>query len=569
MRRVAITACIGLLAAGAAIAHDGGAHDAALDVPVAKGVPETPTYHRHVEQVLRDNCTTCHHDGDIAPMSLDTYDNASAWIARCLEEIAAGRMPPWQPTRGVGHFEGERGLTDKEWATLAAWNAAGAPEGKPKKRRKQPVDYVDGWSLGEPDAVLSYGESFSVPGTGDDIYRCFPIETDFGRDVFVRAIDMRPGDRRVVHHVVLYLDTTGESHALDAAEPGPGYICFGGPGISGFGDIDIADLDFTDGVPSLVLGGWAPGNRPHFLPEGTGVRIPAGATVIMQVHYHPIPGATVEDLSEFGLYLSDDPATEDVYLLPLVNMDFTIPAGAAAHEVTAVLDPQALIGEVTGFPLDVSAQIHAVLPHMHLLGRSIEVDVDLPDGTTQRLVEIENWSFDWQDTYHFEKPVPAPIGSVLRLRCVFDNSAENPNNPNEPPQAVSWGERTVDEMALAFVAVSLRFPDDVLALFPLFGREPPHPAGLRPLRASKAPQIRSAVVDGKGRLVMRTKRLKGGGRLEVDGQPRARSFTAGRNVRRMRIDVAEDLAAAAPGTSFELRVRRADGRLSPPYTFVR
>jgi len=206
---------------------------------------------------------------------------------------------------------------------------------------------------------------------------------------------------------------------------------------------------------------------------------------------------------------------------------------------------------------------------MHLLGKEIDVDLDLADGTTQRLVEIDDWSFDWQDSYHFEKPVPAPLGSVLRLRCVFDNSAENPNNPNVPPQPVSWGERTVDEMALAFVAVSLRFPDDVLALFPLVGRDLPHAAGMRPLRASKAPQIRSATIDRKGRLVLRVKGLKGGGRLEVDGEPYTGSLTEGRNVRRMRIDVAKDLADAAAGASFELRVRRTDGRLSPPFEFTR
>jgi hypothetical protein len=564
VRRTLIAAVAGTVIAGIAAAHDGGRHDEEGRVPDVR-TPRNPTYHRHVAKILSDNCTTCHHDGDIAPMSLDTYEGASLWMARCLEEIAAGRMPPWQPTRGVGHFEGERGLTDREWATLAAWHESGMPEGKPRRRAKQPA-YVDGWVLGTPDAVLAYDESFTVPGSGDDVYRCFPIRTDFGHDVFVQAFDIRPGDRRVVHHVVLYLDTTGESHQLDAAEEGPGYTCFGGPGLTGFGDIDAGDIDIEAGQASLVLGGWAPGNRPHRLPKGKGVRIPAGATVVMQVHYHPFPGESVDDRTEFGLYVTDDPSTEDVYLLPVVNMEFTIPPGAPAHEVTAVLDPEQLIAELTGFPIDVSAEIHSVLPHMHLLGKSIEVDLDLPDGTSQRLVEIERWDFDWQDSYHFRKPVQAPVGSRLRLRCVFDNSSSNPNNPNSPPQPVSWGERTVDEMALAFVAVTLRFPDEVLDLFELFGRDLPHPRGLRPIRTGSPPQIRSATIDARGRLVLRVKGLKGGGRLELDGRPVDDAAVWKRKPRRLRFDADSVLDGAESG---ELRIRRADGRLSPAFPFVR
>jgi hypothetical protein len=440
-------------------------------------------------------------------------------------------------------------------------------EGKP--RRKAPdVEYVTGWSLGDPDAILAYGEAFTVPGEGDDIYRCLPIRTDFGRDVFVQAIDVRPGDRRVVHHVVLYLDGENESHALDDQESGPGYVCFGGPGLPGFGELDEnATLD--PGAAGLVLGGWAPGNRPHFLPDGLGVRIPAGASVVMQVHYHPLAGEAVPDATEFGLYFTDHPDPEDVYLLPLVNMDFTIPADAAAYEVTAELSPAALLEELTGFPLQVSAEIHAVLPHMHLLGKAISVDLDLPDQTTQRLVEIEDWSFDWQDTYNFTRPVQAPFGSTLRLSCVFDNSADNPFNPNVPPRPVSWGEQTTDEMALAFVAVSLRFPDSVLDVFSLLGQPLPHPRGLAPIVSNRPPEIRRARLDRRGRLVVDVKRMKGGGRIEIDGTALDTSLTLARKPRRLKVDAPASITDAAAGTTFSIRVRRADGRLSVPITLTR
>ncbi len=557
-----------LAAAGVAFAHGAGDDTGGGALPQVRGVRKRPTYHRDVAPILRRACTTCHHEGDIAPMSLDTYDAAAFYADDLLDEIAAGRMPPWQPVEGVGKFARARGLSDREIATLAAWRDAGRPEGRAPRRARTPT-YTDGWALGEPDAVLAYGEPFEVPRRTDDEYRCFPLATQFDHDVYVRAIDVRPGDRRVVHHVVLYMDAAGESHALDSADPGPGYTCFGGPGTSTFTEFGGSDFSITDTPTSPIVGGWAPGNRPHLLPRGSGVRIPAGATLVMQVHYHPLQGEDVPDATRIGLYLSDAPRNEDVFLLPVVNQDFTIPAGDPAYEVTAELDPRGLIRGLTGLDIPISGQVLSVMPHMHLLGREISVDVGLPDGTDQRLVEIDDWDFDWQDSYHFTRPVAAPIGSTLRLRCVFDNSAENANNPNSPPRPVSWGERTVDEMALAFVAVKLRFPDSVLDLFALVGRDAPHARGLPAIRAAAPPTIRSAEIDAEGRLVVDVRRLAGGGRIEVDGVPVATSLALGRGVRRLVAAADAAFGDAPSGTSFTLRVRRADGRSSPPFAFVR
>ncbi len=555
-------------AAGLALAHGDAPHDPVLAAVPDVKAPRKPTYNGHVAKILERNCTTCHHEGDIGPMVLDDFESASTWMRSALEEIAAGTMPPWQPTKGVGEFAGELGLSDRDWATLARWFENEMPEGR-ARRGKSPPSYDDRWAIGEPDAVLSYGEPFVVQGQGDDVYRCFPITTDFGRDVYVRAIDVRPGDRRVAHHAVLYMDPEGESVALDAGEEGPGYTCFGGPGTSLFNDFqDGGEISTNGDAVSPIVGGWAPGNRPHLLPKGSGVRIPAGATLILQMHYHPYVGEDVSDLTEFGLYFSDREENEDVYLLPVVNMDFTIPAGDAAYEVTAELDPQALLRASIGLDIPVSAQVLAVMPHMHLLGREISVEVGLPDGSSQRLVEIDDWSFDWQDTYVFNRPVAAPIGSVLRLRCVFDNSADNPNNPNVPPLPVSWGERTVDEMALAFVAVRLRFPDTVLALMSALGRDLPHPLGLPEIQAPQPPEVRRVRVDRRGRVVVDVRRMKGGGRVEVDGNVIDGSLSLRRNLRRFVLDMDAALGDVPPGTDFEVRVRRADGRLSAPYTYT-
>ncbi len=566
IRRITLCLVVAVAAGALALAHD--EHENPFeDLPRdVKGTPRAPTYHRHVAKILRKNCTTCHTDGDIAPMALDDYTSAKDWIDVALEEIGKNAMPPWQPTRGVGRFHDERGLSDKEISTLVRWSEQGAVEGRPPRRTRPQRDNT-GWALGEPDVVLDYGETFEVPGEGDDIYRCFPIRTDFGEDVYVRTVDMQPGDRRVVHHVVLYLDETNESHDLDADEPGPGYVCFGGPGTSNLTDLLDGDAPLPGAVPaSPVLGGWAPGNRPITFPKQHGIRIPAGATVVMQVHYHPLPGEPVSDRSKFGLYFAKGKSPGEVFLLPVVNMNFTIPAGDPAYVVTAELDPRALLQRLTGVDLPVSGRILSVMPHMHNLGREILVDVNLPDGTSQRLVEIDNWSFDWQDTYLFKKPVKAPYDATLHMRCVYDNSAENPLNPNSPPQPVSWGERTVDEMALAFVALTFQFPDNALDLFELIGRDLPHARGLRPIKASKPPFVRGVRLV-EGRLEVTCARLAKGGRIEVNGRPLEDSMLR-RTARRLTSPADWDNALPL-GEQVEIQIRRADGRTSLPFFFTR
>lgn len=462
----------------------------------------------------------CHREGDIGPIAFDDYAATSEWADDIVEEIEAGRMPPWRPTRGVGRFVGERGVTLRELDTLRRWRDAGAPEGTPVRRK--PLAAPEGWLLGTPDGILDYGEPFTVPVGVDDIYRCFPVTNPFGRDVWISGIEVHPGDRSVLHHVVMYLDPTGESHAKDAAEAGPGYTCFGGPETS----------------QPLVLGGWAPGNRPSFSPKGTAMRLAAGDTIVIQCHYHAAK-ADVADHTVIGLYESEDPDPNEIFLVPVMNQTFTIPAGNAAYPVEALLDPE----DLTGGLFKPSGHALAVLPHMHWLGRSIIVDALLPDGTEQRLVEIRDWDFDWQDTYTFTKPVAMPAGTKFRVRSIYDNSADNKRNPNSPPVDVSWGERTVDEMCLAFVALTLG-----------------------PAEAPAPPTVRSVTVDPSGRLVVSAKALGRGGRIEIDGVAVDDSVAAG--VNRLRSAAAWTGLAPATGT-VTVQVRRTDGRLSPPFAWER
>jgi hypothetical protein len=498
---------------------------ALLLAAAALGAPRparVPTFHGQVDRILRRHCDTCHRVGDIAPMALDDYATAADYAARIVAEVESGRMPPWRPSRDVGRFADERGLTARELDVLRRWRDAGAPEGEPPARPKPPVLAPEGWTLGDPDAVLDYGESFTVTAGGDDVYRCFPVPNPFGVDVRLSGIEVRPGERRVLHHVVLYVDPTGQSLGLDAADPAPGYECFGGPGTP---------------TPS-VLGGWAPGNRPRRFPRGTAMSLGQGDVVVVQCHYHSEEEA-LADRTTIGLFLSDEESPAPLFLLPVLNDEFTIPAGAAAHEVEALFDPVAL----TGGLFAPSAKAHAVMPHMHLLGRSIEVDLLLPDQTEQRLVEIRDWDFDWQDTYVFDKPVAMPSGTKVRVRSVYDNSAANPDNPNSPPQDVSYGERTTDEMCLAFLEVTLG-----------------------PSKAPRPPTSPRMLEQSDGSLLVLSKDLGRGGRIEIDGVAVPDSAPAGAN----RLRSAADWAALAAGKPHvDVRVRRSDGRASLPTRWVR
>lgn len=470
-----------------------------------------PTFCREVVRILQRNCQACHRPGDIAPFPLLDYADAAARAEEIAGETAARRMPPWKPDRGHGEFAGERRLTERDIEVLARWAAAGAPEGD-RRHLPPPRSPPAGWTLGEPDAVLAYGEPF-VPAGTEDVYRCFPVATDFGEDRWIRAVDVLPGDRATVHHVILYVDPTGESLAADAADPGPGYACFGGAGVPVSG----------------ALGGWAPGFRPFALGRGAGILLPAGATVVIQVHYHP-DGLDTPDATAVGLYFHPRPPREELYVVPVGREDFTIPAGDPVHEVVASFTLPAFVG----------ATVHTVAPHMHLLGKSMAVDAFLPDGTVRSLVRISDWDFDWQAAYVLRRPAALPGGTRIEVRAVFDNSAGNPRNPSSPPVPVSYGENTTDEMAWCFVGATLG------------GRG----------RPARAPEVRSVSVDRRGRLVVRGKGIRRGALVEVGGVPLP-DAVGGRTLRSPEAwrDHLEGGGAA------EVAVRNPDGHRSLPFPF--
>jgi hypothetical protein len=339
-------------------------------------------------------------------------------------------MPPWKPADGCGEFEAVRKLTADEIDTIAQWVDAGAPEGDPQDL-PPPLEFPDEWRLGQPEAILEPDTDYMPNPDGQDVYRCFSLPTNFTQDQWISAVDIQPGARAIVHHVLLFIDRTGASVALDQQDPGPGYTCFGGPNVS----------PGTGGqVTEFLLGGWAPGAQPRQLPDGVALKVPAGARVVMQVHYRP-NGEPLSDHTRVGLYFPTTHVKQQVRTLPIANQNFVIPAGAERYPVTA------------SFRIPSFLDVHAlsVAPHMHLLGREMKVLAALPNGQSPCLIHIKDWDFNWQGGYLLKKPVALPGGTVVNVTAYYDNSANNPRNPNSPPKDVRWGERTVDEMCLFFL----------------------------------------------------------------------------------------------------------------------
>lgn len=387
----------------------------------------TPTFSNEVVRILQQNCQSCHREGDIAPFPLMTYADARprASLIRFMTETR--QMPPWKAADGCGDFRDERRLSDADIDTIQRWVAAGAPEGNPAQL-PPPRQFPIGWALGEPDLILRNAEAYTPP-PHTDTYRCFTIPTNLIADKFVAAVDTHPGDRTTVHHVLTFLDTTGASVALDEAEPGPGYTCFGGPGFATTG----------------TLGGWAPGSRPLELPENVAFTLPAASRVVMQVHYHPHHGETRPDQTQLGVYFSNAAAPKEMRIIPLINDTFTIPPN----------DPHYRVDAAFPIPVPLPLKLWLVAPHMHLLGKEMTVQMKRPDGSTECLIRIDDWDFNWQGAYRYVNPVEVPAGARLSLTAYYDNSSANPRNPNDPPKPVSWGEGTTDEMCLAFLGFTV------------------------------------------------------------------------------------------------------------------
>jgi peroxiredoxin len=382
------------------------------------------TYHRDVAPILQQRCESCHRPGQVAPFSLLTYADARSWANEIKEFSGNRQMPPWLAEPGHGDFADARRLPDAEVATLAAWADAGAPEGD-RKDAPPPKQWSDSWMLGKPDVLLKVAEPYEVAASGEDEFHCFVLPTELVKDEQVVAIDFRPGNSRVVHHVVTFVDTSGQARKLDAADPAPGYT-------SGPGGIKVPT--------ATIQGVWAPGNLPRFLPSGVGRLLPKGADLVVQMHYHKT-GKAETDQTQVALYFAKEPVKRQARTAIFGPFSIDIPAGAPKHEVKLTWTT----------PLELT--VLNIMPHMHLLGKDFKVTATYPDGKQESLVWIKDWDYRWQDSYRYRQPLHLPQGTKMELVASFDNSSANPRNPSNPPRRVTFGEQTTDEMAFAIMEI--------------------------------------------------------------------------------------------------------------------
>jgi peroxiredoxin len=405
------------------------------------------TYHRDVLPILQRHCQQCHRQGEVGPFSLMTYKQAVNWAADIKEYTQERKMPPWKPVEGPA-FHHERRLTEKELATLAAWADGGTPSGDPKDAPPT-RSFVDGWYLGKPDLVLTVPEDMTVGAGGKDLFRVFVLPTGLTEDKYVVAVEVRPGNKRVVHHTLNFFDTTGQARKLEEKEKarakkddeqdhGPGYSVAMGVGF----------IPNRNGVFG-GLGGWAPGQLGRNLPEGYGYLLPKGSDVLLQVHYHR-DGRLEMDRTSIGLYFAKGPQKAYKGLVIQGNF-FLVPRNNPAFHVYG------------GVELDQDCTLHSVMPHMHMLGREVKVTVTPPEGNRFTLVAIKDWDYNWQETYFLKRPIELKKGTRLTVDAVYDNSAKNPNNPFSPPQNVWFGEQTTNEMCFVFLGATSDAPGRIRA----------------------------------------------------------------------------------------------------------
>ena len=381
---------------------------------------ESPvTFTKDIAPILFKNCAACHHPGEVAPFSLLSYDDA-AKRAKTIARVTRTRyMPPFKAEPGAGEFRDICRLNDDEIAAIQSWTDAGTPEGDPKNLPAAPV-FSDTWKLGKPDVIVTMPQAFTIPAEGKDIYQCFVLPASITENQYLVAYEFRPGNRKVVHHSIISYDNTGEAQKKDDADAGVGFRANGtGTGLkAGFKN---------------VLGIWTPGVVPTFLPDGIGLNISKNSVIVLQNHYHP-SGKPETDQSSVGLYFSKAPVTQLAHYTTLFQNKIAIQPGDAHYSVTA----QQNAG---------SGRVVAVTPHMHLLGDEMKLTATAPDGTVRPMIWIKNWDFNWQHQYFYKTPFVIEKGTRVDLVATFNNSAENPKNPNSPPKLVKFGENTTDEMA--------------------------------------------------------------------------------------------------------------------------
>ncbi len=383
-----------------------------------------PTWSDDVACIIYSHCTGCHNSNGIAPMSLLTYTDAINNAGGILYNVTGKIMPPWPPDMEFNQMAHDRSLSEQEIQIISDWVNNGTPEGNTVNAPTPPV-YTSNELITSPDLVLQIPD-FTIPALTNDLYRCFVIPTGTSVQNFLTAFEVVPGARSAVHHVLVYSDTTGESATLDANDPGPGYTAFGGVGVTGV----------------KLIGGWVPGSSASFFPDNIGPRIPSGTSMILQIHY-PIGSTGNIDSTKVNFKFSDTPIRE-LRSIPLLNHQLSMTDGPL------IIPADTVITFHEQFTVPFNASLISIAPHAHLICESMKAYAVTLAGDTINLINIPHWDFHWQGGYAFPKVLKIPIGTKLHGEATYNNTLSNPHNPNNPPQSVSVGESTTEEMMLFF-----------------------------------------------------------------------------------------------------------------------
>jgi predicted Zn finger-like uncharacterized protein len=372
-----------------------------------KSLGESQTsFYRDVLPILQDRCQQCHRAGDIGPFALHDYAACSNWGETIKEAVTERRMPPWPADPAHGDFTNELRLPDAELATLVKWVDEGCPEGN-SADQPAPKEFIDGWNIGTPDREFVMEKPFEVPATGVVDYQHFVISPVFAKDVWVQAVECKYGDRSVVHHMLALLHFPKDEKRSQ------------------------------DGLRNGYFAAGAPGSNYLVFPPGHAKRIPKGAQLVLQMHYTP-NGTATKDQSRLGVILAEEPVEYEVQTYAIGTTDILVKAGDPNYKKTYTE------------PIDNDVIISALMPHLHMRGKSFVMDAITPDGKTQTLISLPRWDFNWQYQYQLAEPIALPKGSKISVTAVWDNSDKNPNNIL-PPVDVGFGEQTFDEMFIGYV----------------------------------------------------------------------------------------------------------------------
>jgi len=384
-----------------------------------------PTYSADVAPILYKNCASCHRPNDIAPMPLLTYEQTRPWAKSIREKVSLGQMPPWHSTEPRGTFSNDRRLTDSDKDTLVRWASNGAPQGDPKDLPPQPK-FTDGWEIGSPDTVFTMQKAYDVPESGTINYQYFKIPTNFTEDKWVQAIEVRPGARQVVHHVLVFVQEPG------APRQPPPYAVLVPKPMPRPGEDPEHPRPAANMSPGVLIATTAPGTNAMTFEAGRAMRVPAGAMLLLQVHY-TASGKAASDRTSVGMIFAKQPPQQEIRNSAFINATLKLPPGSSNTEVDSEIQ----------FLED--CHLTALFPHTHLRGKSWEYRVIYPDGRSEVVLSVPKYDFNWQTYYVFTTPLAAPKGARLQAVAHYDNSTENKWNP-DPTIEVHWGEQTWQEM---------------------------------------------------------------------------------------------------------------------------